>query len=184
MDFLKEKSNVETMIQTLINWHTADRDRRVVAVEESFHLQVDIAEENDAVEIRGMIDRIEAASDDASAIHIVDLKTSKKAPSAPKTLTDPQLAAYRMAVDKGALGELLPKDAKAVGAELVQLRDTAKGKARVLNSAPVEMSGINDLLKAIKVIRDESVTATICNSCRICAYKKICPAQSEGQSVI
>jgi superfamily I DNA/RNA helicase/RecB family exonuclease len=182
---LKEKSNVETMIQTLINWHTADRDRRVVAVEESFHLQVNIAEENDTIEIRGMIDRIEAASDDASAIHIVDLKTSKKAPSAPKTLTDPQLAAYRMAVDEGALGELLPKDAKAVGAELVQLRDTAKGKARVLNSAPVEMSGINELLKkAIKVIRDESVTATICNSCRICAYKKICPAQSEGQSVI
>jgi superfamily I DNA/RNA helicase/RecB family exonuclease len=182
---LKEKSNVETMIQTLINWHQADRGRVVVAVEKKFNLKVNLTEEADTVEIRGMIDRIEAAADDPTAVHIVDLKTSKKAPSAPKTLKDPQLAAYRMAVDEGVLSDLLPESAKAVGAELVQLRDTAKGKAKVLNSAPVEMSGINDLLKkAIKVIRDESVTATICSSCRICAYKKICPAQSEGQSVI
>jgi superfamily I DNA/RNA helicase/RecB family exonuclease len=181
----KQKSNVESMIKTLVDWHNSDRGREVVAVEQRFKLDTEIVESNDAVQINGMIDRIEVEKENPSHVHIVDLKTSKNAPTAPKTLKDPQLASYRLAVDSGALSQVLPADAVAKGAELVQLQATKNGKARILQSGEVDQSGIYQLLqKALKVVREETISASVCTSCRICSYRKICPAQSEGQSVI
>ncbi len=181
----KQKNNVAEMIQTLVNWHNEDRGRDVIAVEQRFKLNQEFSQMSDAVEINGMIDRIEVEKSNPNNVHIVDLKTSKKSPTAPKALKDPQLASYRLAVDSGALSAVLPETAVAKGAELVQLQDTKKGKARILESAEVDQSGITELLKkALTVIRDESISATVCGSCRICSYRKICPAQSEGQSVI
>lgn len=182
---VKEKSNTQEMLQVLIRWHKADREREALAVEQKIDYVHTFKETADSVLISGRIDRIEAASDEPNAVYLVDFKTSKKAPSSPEVAKDPQLGAYRLAVDSGALNEKLNAELVSKGAELVELRDTKKGEARVLATSTVEKNGILEVLqKALKTIRDENITATLCTSCRFCSYKNICPAQSHGHSVI
>lgn len=181
----KEKSNTENMLQALIRWHAKDRNRQVVAVEQKIdylHTFKDLA---DSVFISGRIDRIEADRDDPNAVYLVDFKTSKNSPSLPEVAKDPQLGAYRLAVDSGALDEKLNGQLISKGAELVELRDTKKGEARILPTDTVEENGILDVLKkALITIRDENISATKCSACRFCKYKSICPAQAEGDPVI
>ena len=181
----KEKSNTENMLQALIRWHAADRDRQAIAVEQKIDYVHTFPELADSVAISGRIDRIEADRDDPNAVYLVDFKTSKKSPSQPEVAKDPQLGAYRLAVDSGALDEKLNGQIVSKGAELVELRDTKKGEARVLPTDPVEENGILDVLKrALVTIRDENISATKCSACRFCKYKNICPAQTEGSPVI
>ena len=181
----KEKSNTEEMLKVLLRWHNSDRHRQVKAVEEKVDYLHTFEEQADSILVSGRIDRIEADSQDPSSLYLVDFKTSKKSPSGPEVENDPQLGAYRLAVDSGALNKKLNGEFTSKGAELVELRDTKKGEARVLPTAEVEKNGILEVLqKALKTIRDENITATKCNSCRFCSYKAICPAQTQGQQVI
>lgn len=182
---IKEKSNTEEMLRVLIRWHKAAREREALAVEQKIDYLHTFEEQADSVLISGRIDRIEADTQDPNSVYLVDFKTSKKAPSAPEVAKDPQLGAYRLAVDSGNLNEKLKANLVSRGAELVELRDTKKGEARVLATSSVAENGILEVLqKALKTIRNEEITATICTACRFCSYKKICPAQTQGNSVI
>lgn len=182
---LKEKSSVSDMLSALVKWHQKDRNRKVAAVEQKIDYDHNFDDLNDSVHISGRIDRIEEDPQDPTQLYLVDFKTSKNAPSGPEVKVDSQLAAYRLATDNGALNEDLNREAKSAGAELVELRDTKKGEAKVLTSSAVEETPILEQLRtALKIVRTEDFSAQICQSCRMCAYRKICPAQEEGQSVL
>ena len=182
---LKEKESAHEMLKTLIKWHQADRKRDVVAVEETIKYVHKFDELNDSIKISGRIDRIEADQEDPDSIYVVDFKTSKKAPTGPEAKKDPQLGAYLLAVAGGGLKETLQREVKATGAELVELRDSKKGEARVLASADIKTNGVLKVLQeGLRVIRSEAISANPCSACNTCSYKKICPAQSEGRGVI
>ncbi|MFY9325426.1 MAG: ATP-dependent DNA helicase [Candidatus Nanopelagicales bacterium] len=182
---LKEKESAHEMLKTLIKWHQADRKRDVVAVEETIKYVHKFDELNDSIKISGRIDRIEADQEDPDSIYVVDFKTSKKAPTGPEAKKDPQLGAYLLAVAGGGLKETLQREVKATGAELVELRDSKKGEARVLASADIKTNGVLKVLQeGLRVIRSEAISANRCSACNTCSYKKICPAQSEGRGVI
>jgi superfamily I DNA/RNA helicase/RecB family exonuclease len=182
---LKEKDSAHEMLKTLIKWHQADRKREVIAVEESIKYVHKFDEVNDSIKISGRIDRIETDQEDPNSIYVIDFKTSKKAPSAPEAKKDPQLGAYLLAVEGGGLRETLQREVIAKGAELVELRDSKKGEARVLASADIETNGVLQVLQeGLRTIRSEEITATRCSACNTCSYKKICPAQGEGRGII
>lgn len=181
----KEIVSVHEMLKTLLKWHQADRKRDVIAVEESIKYLHKFEELNDSIQISGRIDRIEAARADPDAIYLVDFKTSKKAPTGPQAKIDPQLGAYLLAVKGGALSEILKREVTASGAELVELRDSKNGDARVLASADIETNGVLKVLQeGLRIIRSEEISATRCSLCNVCSYKKICPAQGEGRGII
>ena len=71
--------------------------------------------------LRGLMDRVEIDAD--GQVLVVDLKTSKTPPTAGKVAEHVQLGVYQTAVQQGAV------EGRSVsgGAELVQLRNDAKG---------------------------------------------------------
>lgn len=181
----KEKSSTEEMLRVLLRWHNAERDRTVKAVEQRIDYVHTFSDQADSIQISGRIDRIEVDKEDPNSAYLVDFKTSKKSPTGPEVEKDPQLGAYRLAVDAGVLNKKLNANLISKGAELVELRDTKKGDARVLPTAEIERNGILEVLKkALTTVRDENFAATICSSCRFCSYKAICPAQPQGNQVI
>lgn len=92
------------------------------------HFEVPIAldppQEHGAI-VSGYIDRVERTA--GGEIVIVDLKTGKREPQTDaKVVDNPQLAAYQLALETGAIAEAV--DAKPGGAKLLVLRPTAATK--------------------------------------------------------
>lgn len=75
--------------------------------------------------LRGTIDRVERGAD--GTVVIVDLKTGRSVPSAAAMDEHPQLAAYQLAVDAGAV-PAVPEGAELGGAKLVIVSSGVRGK--------------------------------------------------------
>lgn len=75
--------------------------------------------------LRGTIDRVERDPD--GSVVIVDLKTGRAVPSAAKVAEHPQLAAYQLAVEAGAV-PAVPADAQLGGAKLVIVSSGVRGR--------------------------------------------------------
>ncbi|WP_127571366.1 ATP-dependent helicase [Georgenia faecalis] len=131
--------------------------------------------------LAGRIDRVEHVPGDASAVRVVDLKTSKNPVSAAEGQVNPQLATYQVAIEAGALGE----DARSAGARLVYL-GTGSGKATTRTQAPLaeaeEPTWAHDLVaRAAESMAGATFTARVGPACPTCPVRTSCPATSEGR---
>ena len=163
-----------------------------IAVEHAFHVTIPLASSAfgdgrppDAdVVLRGAIDRVEISSD--GRVRLIDFKTARTPPSGPAVASDPQLATYQLAVQHGALGDLVPHP-RLAGAALVQLRvEAAPGRPRVQEQSAWDDAGWleDDIASAIARVRTEDFPAVLSSECRTCPYVVACPAKAEGRQVL
>ncbi|WP_407318747.1 ATP-dependent DNA helicase [Isoptericola halotolerans] len=150
-----------------------------VLVEPSFDLTLGRAR------LRGKIDRVE--SDGGDGVVVADLKTGRSAPSKDKAAENPQLGAYQLAVDGGALG--LPEDTRSSGARLVFVGTPTKGPS--LRDQPALDTGADGsswaralVEQAADTMADSAFRARENDLCGMCPVRRSCPVQTEGRSVI
>ena len=167
-------------LRRFLHWHTADRGREIVATEHAFAVPVTVG----GVEVlmRGSMDRVERDSD--GGVHVVDLKTGRSA--ATNVATHPQLGVYQLAVQAGALAEVLAGPVQAGGAELVQLRvGDVEPKVQAQPVLPSGPSWLMELLEtAVRRLLEESFPPTPTPACDRCRFRRCCPARPEGRQVI
>ncbi len=180
-------------IGRFLAWQESDSARELVATELEFDQTVVVTDPQgnlDSASLRGYVDRLEL--DEDGGLHIVDLKTEKRAKSAREVSEHHQLAVYQLAAEEGAFDDALGlADGEAgppvAGAELVQLRIDAKGSdlPKVQQQTPEDSETVRAALAhAVSVIRSESFIATPSeDACRFCSFQRVCPAQDVGRSV-
>lgn len=170
---------------------TADE---AIAVEREFHVSIPITGDapggavDEAVVLRGAIDRVEITGD--GRVRLIDFKTARTPPSGPAVESDRQLATYQLAVQHGALADLVP-EARLSGAALVQLRVEdrhAPGHPKVQEQSALDAADdawlIDDIAAAIARVRSEDFPAVVSDDCRTCPYAIACPAQPEGREAL
>jgi superfamily I DNA/RNA helicase/RecB family exonuclease len=162
-----------------------------VAVEHEFVVAIPLAREgegdgDDEFVVRGAIDRVEISID--GRVRLIDFKTARTPPSGPAVESDSQLGTYQLAVQHGALGDLVAEP-DVGGAALVQLRIDASGdpgRPR-MQEQPALGDGawlIDEIAAAIARVRAEDFPAVISSECRTCPYVVACPAQPAGREVL
>lgn len=176
----REKREAVDALARFATWHTGSK-RTPLAAEFPFDETFPIAGRD--VRLTGSIDRVEVAAD--GGVHVIDFKTSKKAVSLDDAKVHPQLAAYQISVAQGATAAIAP-DGPPAGAELVYLRQTARGGPVVRRQEPAAALDVarQQLADAIAVIGSEQFAATVGDACDYCHLKRICPAHDEGASII
>ena len=142
--------------------------------------------ELDRVLLRGVVDRVEDVGD--GAVRVVDLKTGKRAPSAAETAQNPQLGAYQLAVDGGAVDGLAP-GTRSVGAQLVFVGDVGKGPTvraqGGLGSEAGAPSWARTMIEGVATTMAASAFTACANDlCAMCPVRTSCPLQSEGRQVV
>jgi RecB family exonuclease len=137
------------------------------------------------VRLRGFIDRLEL--DREGRVHVVDLKTGKKAFSRDEVKEHAQLGTYQLAVRAGALDAHLPGRREPGGAELVLLRLDDGPGPKVQGQLPLEPSPswVETLLDtAVRRVLDESFPPIPNDYCGRCVFRRCCPAQPDGRQVV
>jgi len=182
----RELERVEAALRRFLRWHHAN-PRRLVAVEEPFRAVVELTG-GERVELTGYADRLELDAD--GRLVVVDLKTGRTKPSDKSVLTNLQLGLYQLAVDHGAVDELLGGDAAAGGAELVQLGLTGDDEDADVQRQPVQHDEGPEradlrarLARTATLLREERFPAVAGPQCRECPFVPICPARSAGAVV-
>ncbi|MBA2456483.1 MAG: ATP-dependent helicase [Nocardioidaceae bacterium] len=183
----RERTEARTALRRFLAWHQADRDRRVLAAEHAFEVEVPVG--GDSVLLRGFMDRVEV--DAAGRVIVVDLKTVRTTPSGTAVRAHPQLGVYQVAVAAGAVDEVVGAPAVQGGAELVQLRHNAprqdEGLPRVQRQEPPEGDAAPvhaQLAHAVSTVRGERFVATPGAACRYCEFRSCCPARPEGLTIL
>ncbi|MGI8536151.1 MAG: ATP-dependent helicase [Mycobacteriales bacterium] len=170
-------------LRRFLAWHAAARDRTLVATEVGF--AVEISAPGGTVLLRGFMDRVEL--DREGRVHVVDLKTGRKACTRAALQAHPQLGTYQLAVREGALDEVLPSRPDVGGAELVMLRveDSAGPKVQAQSALEPSPSWVEVLLDtAVRRVLTEGFPPTPHEGCGRCPFRSCCPAQSEGRQVV
>ncbi len=170
-------------LRRFLHWHTAARDRTLVATEVGF--EVEIATPGGTVLLRGFMDRVELDRD--GRVHVVDLKTGKRAFTGSEIVGHAQLGTYQLAARAGALDAVLPARPAVGGAELVMLRVESSGSAKVQDQAALDPSPnwVEELLEtAVRRVLGEHFPPTPQEHCGRCPFRTCCPAQSEGRQVV
>ena len=189
-----ERRRAEAMVERLADY--LERAGEPLAVEARFELELDRAV------VRGTVDRVERAErGDAPAeagsgegaplpVRVVDLKTGRTAPSAQEATTNPQLGAYQLAVDAGAV-EGLPPGATSAGAQLVFVSDVNKNKAALREQpalgpdAPDDPSWARTHIEEVaERMAASSFAATANPLCDRCPVRRSCPLRDEGGQVV
>ena len=121
-------------------------------------------------------------------MRLIDFKTARTPPSGPAVESDSQLGTYQLAVQHGALGDLVTEP-DVGGAALVQLRSDASGdpgRPRIQEQSALGDSAwlIDEIAAAIARVRAEDFPAVISSDCRTCPYAVACPAQPAGREVL
>ena len=183
-----ERAEARRAIERFVTWHRAGHGRRAIAAEHRFEVTVPIG--GDAVRLRGSMDRVEV--DDGGRVHVVDLKTGKNAVAAKAVAEHPQLGVYQVAVQHGAVDEIVDDPVEAGGAELVQLRvpagarepDSPKVQPQAAPDDSPAFAAYEQLGTAAGRVRNEAFPATPNVACRYCEFRTSCPAQPEGRTVL
>jgi RecB family exonuclease len=116
---------------------------------------------------------------------VVDLKTGKYPPADKDLPSNAQLGLYQLAVDHGAVDDLVP-DATSGGAELLQLRREVRGEAKVQRQPPQERDEAGhtqvetQLAEAVAVVRSEQLVARAGPHCEHCGFHAVCPIKGAG----
>lgn len=183
-----ERRKAEAMVDRLADYlaHAGEP----LAVEARFELTLDRAL------VRGTIDRVErepagaAGSGDEVPVRVVDLKTGRTAPSAQEATSNPQLGAYQLAVDAGAV-DGLPPQATSAGAQLVFVSDVNKHTAAVREQPGLgpdsreEPSWAREHIEEVaERMAASSFAATANTLCDRCPVRRSCPLRDEGGQVV
>lgn len=199
-----ERRRAEAMVDRLADYLA--KAGEPLAIEARFELRLDRAL------VRGSLDRVERApaadghvggseppaSDaervaggaDRVPVVVVDLKTGRTAPTAQEATTNPQLGAYQLAVDAGAV-EGLPPGAQSAGAQLVFVSEVNKAKAALRAQPPLGPETPDDPSWARAHIEEvaermaaSSFAATANALCDRCPVRRSCPLRDEGGQVV
>lgn len=181
----REHAAAVKAIERFCIWHQT-HGREVVAAEHEFKVTHEV--DGLTVTLNGSMDRVEV---DVDGVHVIDLKTMKNPASDKEVTTNAQLGFYQLAVDLGATADVAG-DAKAAGAELVQLRTDNKrapGLPKIQPqpgpTADVPFFAVDNLRRSVQAIAQESFPATKSESaCQYCEFKRVCPAYDEGQTIL
>ncbi|KZM77943.1 DNA helicase [Cellulosimicrobium sp. I38E] len=135
--------------------------------------------------LRGTIDRVEDAGE--GKVRVVDLKTGRRTATKAEGAEHPQLGAYQLAVEAGALD--VPEGTRSAGAQLVYVGSTHVGPAVVpqpaLDPAPDGSSWARDLVEeAAGTMSAATFTARQNGLCEMCPVRRACPVQPEGRRVV
>jgi len=173
-----ERREAGDALGRFIDWHRSERGRWAVAAEHEFAVAFEVGGE--PVTLRGSMDRVEV--DAEGQVVVVDLKTGKSAPAAADIAGHAQLGAYQLAVHHGALDGIVHPGAQVGGAELLQLRASVRGRAKVQRQPALDPDAFTELKIApvVRTIREESFAGTPGEHCRHCEFATSCPAQAEG----
>ncbi|WP_454049557.1 ATP-dependent helicase [Cellulomonas sp. Marseille-Q8402] len=196
-----ERRRAEAMVGRLADYLATAGEP--LAVEARFELELERAV------VRGTLDRVERADvpgadvpgadvpgadvpGDAGTVpvRVVDLKTGRSAPSAQEAQTNPQLGAYQLAVDAGAV-EGLPPEARSAGAQLVYVSDVNKARAALRAQPAIGPESPQDPSWARAHIEEvaermaaSSFAATVNPLCDRCPVRRSCPLRDEGGQVV
>jgi superfamily I DNA/RNA helicase/RecB family exonuclease len=179
----REHERIAVALTRFLEWHAAN-PRTLVGTEKRFETVVPL-ESGERVTLFGYADRLELDAD--GHVVVVDLKTTKNAPSGPAVQRNVQLGLYQYAVDHGAADALASEPAAGSGgAELVQL-GLADGDSAVVQQQPAfpddgpERTALRQQLdRAATLVRAESFPAVAGDHCRDCDFRSICPIQGAG----
>ena len=184
----REHERVQAALARFLAWHHRN-PRRLLAAEAQFSTVVDV--DGEQVRLTGYADRVELAAD--GSVVVVDLKTSRKAPTGPAVKAHVQLGLYQYAVASGAVDDLLPREEPAGagggagGAELVQLGledDKVDATVQRQDPEPDDGPARADLRahigRAAGLLRAESFPAVAGTHCQDCSFVPICPVKSPG----
>lgn len=135
--------------------------------------------------LRGTIDRVEDAGE--GKVRVVDLKTGRRTATKAEGAEHPQLGAYQLAVEAGALD--LPDGTRSAGAQLVYVGSTHVGPAVVaqpaLDPEPDGSSWARDVVEgAADAMASATFTARQNGLCEMCPVRRSCPVQPEGRKVV
>jgi len=115
-----------------------------------------------------------------------DLPTGNYPPTDQDLPATPQLGLYPLAVEHGAVDHLPGHTGAPGGAELVQLRKSARGSVKVQTQPPQEpdAEGVRaverQLMGAVAAVRTETFEARAGDHCRRCAFQTLCPVKGAG----
>ncbi len=181
----RERDEVVEALRRFVAWHTRPDARELLATEQPFRVGLRLSDGTD-VTLQGYADRLEL--DAEGRVVVIDLKTGKYPAPDGELAQNPQLGLYQLAVQHGAVDELLPEDAEPApgGAELWQLRKGPYGKLKVQRQEvqqpdseghrPIELQ----LMSAAAAIRNEEFPARPGTYCDRCDFAALCPAQTAG----
>ena len=174
---LQLRKRAERMVERLADY-LADSGEPLL-VEADFDLQVGRAR------LRGQVDRVEDAGDDS--VTVADLKTGKTAASKDKAVENPQLGAYQLAVEEGALD--LPEGTVSKGASLVYVgTETVSASVRNQPALVPDEDGKSWARDTVEGAADTMAAARFAarnnDLCEVCAVRRSCPLQPEGRKVV
>ncbi|WP_369371184.1 ATP-dependent helicase [Promicromonospora sp. Populi] len=174
---LQLRKRAERMVERLADY-VADSGEPLL-VEADFDLQVGRAR------LRGQVDRVEDAGD--GSVTVADLKTGKTAASKDKAAENPQLGAYQLAVEEGALD--LPEGTVSKGASLVYVgTETVSASVRNQPALVPDDEGNSWARDTVEGAADTMAAAQFAarnnDLCEVCAVRRSCPLQPEGRKVV
>jgi RecB family exonuclease len=179
----REHERVRAALGRFLHWHVTN-PRRLVGTEAQFSTVVRL-DHGEEVTLTGYADRLELDSD--GNVVVVDLKTGRTKPSNKAVEGHVQLGLYQYAVDHGAVDELIGGQARAGGAELVQVGILDGGPEAVVQSqSPQPEDGPDrELLRqrlghTASLLRAEEFPAVAGQHCRDCSFVPICPIKGAG----
>ena len=181
----REHARIRLALERFLAWHHSN-PRQLLGSEARFSTVIDLGGEQ--VKLTGYADRVELDAD--GRVVVVDLKTSRTAPSGPAVERHVQLGLYQLAVDRGAVDELVSGPAMAGGAELVQLGvENGSPDPVVQAQGPQADDGAQrtelreGLAGAAAMLRAEVFPAVAGQHCRDCSFVPICPIKGAGAVV-
>lgn len=174
---LQLRKRAERMVGRLADYLAGSGEP--LLVEADFDLQVGRAR------LRGQVDRVEESGD--GSVTVVDLKTGKTAASKDKAAENPQLGAYQLAVEEGALD--LPDGTVSKGASLVYVgTETVSASVRNQPALVPDEDGNSWARDTVEGAADTMAAARFAarnnDLCEVCAVRRSCPLQPEGRKVV
>jgi len=174
---LQLRKRAERMVERLADYLADSGDP--LLVEADFDLRVGRAR------LRGQVDRVEDAGD--GAVTVADLKTGKSAASKDKAAENPQLGAYQLAVEEGALD--LPEGTASKGASLVYVgTETVSASVRNQPALVPDEEGRTWAHDTVEGAADTMAAAQFAarnnDLCEVCPVRRSCPLQPEGRKVV
>jgi RecB family exonuclease len=174
----REREAIRAVLDRFLHWHRRPGARTVVRVEAELSAEVDLPG-GERVRLTGFADRLEL--DEDGRVVVVDFKTGKYLPTVAEVAEHPQLGLYQLAVDAGAVDDLLGRPGTAGGAELVQLRAGGEMPKVQAQAAAGEYRPVLDQLAlAVTAIREEEFVARPGKQCERCTFTALCPAFTAG----
>ena len=178
-----EREQARAALARFLRYHQR-AERSLVETESELRAVVEVPTpggSTEQVRLRGFVDRIER--DEEGRMVAIDLKNMRYPPADRDIPTHAQLGVYQLLLHEAGH--------EVGGAALVQLR-VADGKDSPDPKVQVQPALDGDrptwvevqLGRAAQTLRREEFWARPNPDCRMCAYRLVCPAQSQGQELV